>query len=223
MHCRHRQMAYFPVEAGSRIPSARLCPVLKKHRQFVGSFLQTVCDIDRERIVAVRPETDLLSVHEYLGFAHRSVKKEYVTTSVEFVAGDFKSSSVGSLAHIRKSSCASGLVGCSLFAVLDYSHGLKVIAAVERSEYRPVMRHSHLFPSLCGLYVMASSEFPFLQKCFASFSLGERRNCAAQCCQKHKDSFHMVVFFHSPNGSKAAVGRPSAKAPREYAFHPSAS
>ena len=171
VYSRQGHMAYFPVQSGSGIPARRLRPVLKEDCDFVRAWLKCGSDVAVERIVAVRPEADLLSVNIYLRLAHRSVEQKYMPAAVEVLRPYVEAAAISAFAHIRKSSGASGLFGCHVFTVLHHGNCLKVIGFVERAVYCPVVRYADLFPSFGSLHVVIATELPFLQDGFCPLPL----------------------------------------------------
>ena len=163
-----------------------------------------------EGVVAVRPEAHLLTVDEHLSFAHGSVEEQYMSSSVKSPCIYFKIPSVGSLAYIWKTSCASCLLTGCLLPVLHDCHGLQVVRPVERAVDGPVVRNGNGFPTFDRFNVMSFSEFPFLQDGFSAGTLSDSRQRQTEHHQCQVYMFH----DHSLNGSSAAVGFPSLNAPR---------
>ena len=149
---------HIAVESGAGIPAGGFFVILKFHRQIVLARTEIlVVEIDIERIVAVGPLADFLSVEDYGGVAHRSVEDE--GKGAPGCVGNLEDGAVGAFAYKGEAagaSCFESLLG---LAVLLHCHYLEVVVAVKGTVDGPVVGDAHLLP-LRGIGGSSFGEFP---------------------------------------------------------------
>ena len=168
MHFPGSHYTHITIKPGSGIPAGRLRFVFQTNSKSIvlTVFIQKRSDIAMERIITERPETGFLPIDVDTGFTHSAIEDK----SGLLIGCDIKGCTVPADTHIRKPACAPGLDGSFLLEVLRYRHFLQVVAAVERTEDGPVVRHGYGFPLAVvklrfhGFRNVAFGEFPVLLK-----------------------------------------------------------
>ena len=115
-----------------------------------------------------------------------------MAAAVKFPLADFQSAPVCSLAHVWKTSCASGLFCGNILSVLHHSYCLKVIGFVKRTVDCPVVRYGNPLPAFCGLDVVSFAELPVFQYVFASLGLAGSGQSHGHYHQHGQNMFHLV-------------------------------
>ena len=138
---------HITIQTRSRIPTGGFRQVLKANRQGVLFPRDELFrDIEIERIIAIRPISNLLPVQVNFSMTHRSIEYQ-----CSFIGGSkrrcFKPETIPPNSDKRQSARTSGMLHGLFLPVLCYSHLLPVILNTERTINSPIVRYRYRLPT----------------------------------------------------------------------------